>query len=573
MKKFVSIFPLAATAALLVSCASLEEDTKKDSAPLRASVAKTPEEAIAAMELPPGYRLEVVLAEPQIEEPALAVFDGNGVMYVAEMRIYKQDADATGEFEPTSRVSRHEDTNGDGAYDRHTVFVDNMLLPRIVLPLDDRVIIGETNTLDLYVYRDSDGDGVADEKELWFDGGPRGGNLEHQPSGLIWAQDNWLYTTYNDYRLRYANGQAVQEEIPQNGGQWGLTQDDNGKVWYLDAGGEQGPIHFQQHILDGAYSVDGEEADDFRVVWPIDDIPDTQGGRFQLRDDNSLNHFTATCGQDIFRGDRLPADLRGDLLFAEPLGRLIRRARIEVQDGVTRLENVYPQKKFIRTKDPLFRPVNMSTAPDGTLYLVDMYRGIIQEGNWTKKGSYLREIIDETGLGYEIGKGRIYRLVHEHFEPGPQAPNARRISPPMDRTFIAPQWLVARHRSKAARIAGRRLRRPPTRSAFPKRCGSSNAGARPVNARGLGNALSQTDSPRLGRRPLFHSPARSSSRRALSRNQRDDSGSGIPSSRRRNAVRSHPSHALPQARRGAECPGADPQDRGIKSLERRLRHQ
>ncbi len=384
------------------------------------SIALTPMEAIEEMRLPEGYSLELVLSEPHIEEPALAVFDGNGRMYVAEMRTYMQDADATGEFEPTSRVSMHEDTDGDGSFDRHTIYADNLLIPRIVLPLDDRVIIGETNTLDLYAYCDTDGDGVSDEKTLWFEGGPRGGNLEHQPSGLIWAQDNWLYTTYNDYRLRFTRGVVEQEMIPKNEGQWGLTQDDFGKVWYVDAGGESGPVHYQQHIPYGTFDIEGQEAGSYRVVWPIDNIPDTQGGRFQLRDDNTLNHFTATCGQDIFRGDRLPEDLRGDLLFAEPVGRLIRRSKISVHDGITRLENAYEKSEFIRTTDPLFRPVNMTTAPDGTLYIIDMYRGIIQEGNWTREGSYLRGIIDEYGLDKEIGRGRIYRLVHKDFEPGPQ---------------------------------------------------------------------------------------------------------------------------------------------------------
>ncbi len=146
------------------------------------------------MQLQPGYHLEPVLTEPQIEEPVMVAFDGNGRMYVVEMRTYMRDADATGEFERVSRVSLHEDTDGDGVYDRHTVFADHLLLPRILLPLDDRVVIGETNTDDLYLYRDTDGDGVADEKSLWFTGSPRGGNLEHQPNGLTWALDNRLYS-------------------------------------------------------------------------------------------------------------------------------------------------------------------------------------------------------------------------------------------------------------------------------------------------------------------------------------------------------------------------------------------
>jgi len=375
------------------------------------------------MQMPSGYRLEPVLTEPDIAEPVMIAFDGNGRMYVAEMRTYMMDADATGEQEPFSRVSRHEDTDGDGVYDKHTVFADKLLLPRILLPLDDRVIVGETNTDDLYVYRDSNGDGVADEKTRWYEGGPRGGNMEHQPNGLTWAMDNGLYSTYYDYRLRFgADGKAIKESIPVNGGQWGLTQDDWGKVWFVNAGNETGPVHFQQHIIYGQFNAPDEHIGHYKTVWPIAQVPDTQGGPGQLRPNNTLNHFTATCGQDIFRGDRLPADLRGNLLFAEPVGRLIRRTLITVEDGVTRLANAYEseQSEFIRATDPLFRPVNMVTAPDGTLYIVDMYRGIIQQGNWTRKGSYLREQIDAHEFQREIGRGRVYRLRHESFAPGPQ---------------------------------------------------------------------------------------------------------------------------------------------------------
>jgi mono/diheme cytochrome c family protein len=375
------------------------------------------------MELPQGYRLEPVLAEPHIAEPVMIAFDGNGRMYVAEMRTYMQDAEGTGEMQPVSRVSRHEDTDGDGVYDRHTIFADKLLLPRIMLTLDDRIIIGETNTDDLYIYRDSNGDGVSDEKTLWFQGGKRGGNMEHQPNGLVWALDNGIYSTYYNYRLSFGpNGEAKKEEIPVNGGQWGLTQDDWGKVWFVNAGNETGPVHFQQHIIYGQFTAPNELIGQYKVVWPIARVPDTQGGPAQLRPDNTLNHFTATSGQDIFRGDRLPAELHGNLLFAEPVGRLIRRTLITVEDGVTRLANAYEDQhsEFIRATDPLFRPVNMITAPDGTLYVVDMYRGIIQEANWTRKGTYLRGQIEARDLQKEIGRGRVYRLRHEKFAPGPQ---------------------------------------------------------------------------------------------------------------------------------------------------------
>jgi glucose/arabinose dehydrogenase/mono/diheme cytochrome c family protein len=423
----VILLPLLIPALVLAACSTPSEVSQDTAVPAAAadvpSIALSPEASIATMELPAGYRLEPVLTEPHIAEPVMIAFDGNGRMYVAEMRTYMQDADGTGEQEPVSRVSRHEDTDGDGRFDRHTVFADKLLLPRILLPLDDRIIIGETNTDDLYVYRDSDGDGVADEKTKWFSGGPRGGNMEHQPNGLVWALDNGIYSTYYDYRLRFgADGTAIKEEIPVNGGQWGLTQDDWGKVWFVNAGNETGPVHFQQHIIYGQFSAPDELIGRYKVVWPIAKVPDTQGGRGQLREDDTLNHFTATSGQDIFRGDRLPAELRGNLFFAEPVGRLVRRTLVTVDDGITRLANAYEdrQGEFIRATDPLFRPVNMVTAPDGTLYIVDMYRGIIQQANWTRKGSYLREQIEAHELQREIGRGRIYRVRHADFVPGPR---------------------------------------------------------------------------------------------------------------------------------------------------------
>ena len=178
------------------------------------------EEALKSIELPDGYALELVLSEPQVEEPVALAWDGNGVLYVVEMLTYMQTADATDEQAPKSRISRHEDTNGDGNYDKSTIFIDNLLLPRMVLPLDDRVMVGVTNTLDLWNYRDSDGDGVADEKVKIFEGGRRGGNMEHQPSGLIWNLDNWIYITYQNVRYRYTDGTFRKEQLPRGGGQW-----------------------------------------------------------------------------------------------------------------------------------------------------------------------------------------------------------------------------------------------------------------------------------------------------------------------------------------------------------------
>jgi len=382
----------------------------------------SPQDELKTFQLPDGYKLELVLSDPDIKEPVLAVFDGNGRMYVAEMRTYMQDIDGHGENEPRSRISRHESTKGDGVFDKHTVYLDNLVLPRAVLPLDDRVLVNVTDTADITINRDSKHDGVADETKVWFNGGPRGGNLEHQASGLVWGLDNWIYSTYNSYRLRWnGKGDPLKESTAPNGGQWGLAQDDYGKMWWSNAGGEKGLWNYQTPILYGAINVSSQKPEDFDAVWPLVGLADVQGGTNRYRpDDKTLNHFTGCAGQTVYRGDRLPPELYGNVFLPEPVGRLIRRATVKVEDGITKVNNPYPKSEFLRSTDPNFRPVNMTTGPDGCLYIVDMYRGIIQEGNWVKEGSYLRERVKENGLQNNIDHGRIWRLTHKDYPPGPQ---------------------------------------------------------------------------------------------------------------------------------------------------------
>ncbi len=408
--------------ATFLACAAFAQTKPTFTFPI---TAKSPAEELKTISLPEGYSLELVLSEPTIMEPMAFAFDGDGKMYVVEMRTYMQDIDGTGENEPKSRISLHESTKGDGVFDKHSVYLDNLLLPRMVLPLDDRLLVNITNTQDVTIHRDTNGDGVADESNVWFAGGPRGGNMEHQASGLVWGLDNWIYTTYNNYRLRWdGEGKpALKEPTASNGGQWGLTQDDYGKMWWSSAGGEKGIWNYQAPILYAAINVQQQKSELFDTVWPLVGLADVQGGTNRFRpEDKTLNHFTACAGQTVYRGDRLPGELYGNVFLPEPVGRLIRRATVEVKDGITVVANPYEaqQSEFIRSTDPLFRPINMSTGPDGTIYILDTYRGIIQEGNWVKPGSYLRSAIEPTGMQHNVSRGRVWRLVHKDFKPGPQ---------------------------------------------------------------------------------------------------------------------------------------------------------
>ena len=140
----------------------------------------SPEESIKRMLLPEGYHVELVASEPMINEPVATAWDANGKLYVAEMLTYMQDIDGTNQQEPWSRISVLEDIDGDGKMDKSTVFIDSLILPRIILPLDDRVIVGETYNRNIWSYRDTDGDLKADEKILLLE------NKKRDNSNLIW---------------------------------------------------------------------------------------------------------------------------------------------------------------------------------------------------------------------------------------------------------------------------------------------------------------------------------------------------------------------------------------------------
>jgi len=403
---------------------AIDNNRGADFAPKPPIAAKTPADAAKTFVLPPGYRMELLVAEPDVISPAVIEFDGNGRMYVAEFRTYMPDVDGTNQHAAVNPISRWEDTNGDGTFDKKTIFADKLVLPRMILPLDgNSILTNETASDDVIKLTDTNNDGVADKREVVFSGVGigRDGNLEHEQSGFVWGLDNWIYSTYNSFRFRWTPRGMLREPLPPNGGQWGLTQDDDGKMWFVCAGCERGPLNFHVPIQYGAFNrLDGEFEAGFDLVWPIAGLGDIQGGMGRVRMPvGTLNHFTATAGPDIVRGHRMPPDLVGDLLFTEPVGRLIRRTKIVKDQGLTQLQNAYPGSEFILSTDPLFRPVNMKTAPDGTVYVADMYHGIIQEAQWAGPNSYLRHKILQYQLDKIVNYGRIWRL---RFDGVPEVP-------------------------------------------------------------------------------------------------------------------------------------------------------
>ena len=115
----------------------------------------------------------------------------------------------------------------------------------------------------------------------------------------------------------------------------------------------------------------------------------------------------------IIRGHRLPNELQGDYCYGEPVARMVRCMYAENKEGLTYVHTTTPGDEFIKSTDPFFRPVDQKIAPDGTLYIVDMYHGIVQERQWSGAGTYIRARIEQYDLDKVVHYGRIWRLVHD----------------------------------------------------------------------------------------------------------------------------------------------------------------
>lgn len=384
-----------------------------------------PKESLRKFQLPPGYRIELVASEPMVQEPVAIAWDGNGAMYVVQMNTYMKDANATEEYEPTSRIMKLVDTDNDGRMDQVSIFIDSLVLPRTVLPVGDEVLVTVTNQQHVWSYKDTNGDGMADEKRIVYKNNTIDSrNLEHQNGGFYWNLDNWIYPSRDNLRYKYKNGMLMADTLVDNMiGQWGLTADNYGKLFYSEAGPGLPAVQIQQMPAYGALNFKDQYSEDFTYLWPVIGNVDAQGGPRALREDSTLVRFTSGAGQSIFRGDRLPTNMVGDYFIPEPVGRVIKRGKVINQNGKIRIESAYKEVDWLASADMNFRPINTYTGPDGCFYIVDMYHGIIQEGEWTPPDSYLGKKIVELGLDKNKGMGRIYRVVHKDFKPDRTKPN------------------------------------------------------------------------------------------------------------------------------------------------------
>lgn len=374
----------------------------------------SPEEALESFSLPAGFEIEIAAAEPFINSPVAMEFDEAGRMWVVEMTGYMPNADGTGEDARVGSIVTLEDTDKDGRVDKRTVFLDKLQMPRAICLIDDGVLVAEPPYL--WFCKDTDGDGKSDKKEIVDDKYGSQGNPEHTSNGLMVALDNWIYSANHGSRYKKINGQWIKEATSGRG-QWGISQDNYGRIYFNSNSDQLRVDLFPTHYLSqnpniGRLSGGSYRTTSDQTVWPSRVNPGVNRAyrRGTLRDeDYTLARYTGASGPVVYRGDNFPAEFVGNGFVPEPTGNFIRRNILTEIDGTISATNAYFQSEFLASTDERFRPVNLYNGPDGCLYVVDLYRGLIQHRIFLT--TYLRNQIESRGLENPIHLGRIYRVV------------------------------------------------------------------------------------------------------------------------------------------------------------------
>ena len=379
-----------------------------------------PEEALKTFKVTAGFRLELVAAEPLVREPVAISFDADGRLWVAEMRGYMPDVDGKGEDQPVGDIVVLEDSKGDGKYDKSTVFLDHLVLPRAIACIGDGVLVAEPPNV--WFCRSTTGKLKCDQKILVTSTYCSRAAVEHTANGLMPAMDNWIYSADSTMRFRYENGR-FSTGTTRSRGQWGITQDDLGRLFYNSNSdflrGDLVPCYAALAHAGKGPGLGVQIVKD-QTCWSARVNPGVNRGyqKGSLREDGRLATCTAACGPVIYRGDNFPPEFEGNAFICEPAGNLITRRILKEENGTISATNPYAKAlDFLTSTDERFRPVNLYTGPDGCLYVVDIYRGIIQHKLYVT--SFLRKQILDRGLDKGLGLGRIYRVVSETKPPGP----------------------------------------------------------------------------------------------------------------------------------------------------------
>ena len=383
----------------------------------------SPAEALGSFSIAPGFSIEPAATEPLIEDPVAIAWDEAGNLYAAEMRGFMPDLYGTGQTAAVGAVVRLSDLDRDGVYDRREVLADQLVLPRAVAIVNEGLLIAEPPNL--WLCPNTDGGAATidcDDRVSLGAYGDQPGSVEHAENGLLMGLDNWLYSANSVRRLRIVGGELVSEPTLFRG-QWGISKDNAGRLYYNtnsvlllgDSYDAQAVVRAGNRVAPGLNAqISG---DDRMFAVRVNTGVNRAYVPGVLRADGRLDRPTSASGMAVYRGDQFGTEHAADVFVAEPAANAVARLRLK-RDGlkVTAEHVLYPdetwrQREFLASTDERFRPVDIKVGPDGALYVVDFYRGVIQDHLFIS--DELRAQAKERGLERPLGMGRIWRIFRQ----------------------------------------------------------------------------------------------------------------------------------------------------------------
>ena len=382
-----------------------------------------PDAALKSLQTNPGLKIELVAAEPLVESPVAIDWDARGRLWVVEMFDYPMGVD--GNWKPGGRVKM---LDGKG---NATVFIDGLSFPTGLLVVSNGVYICAAP--DILFAQDTDSDGKADRVRTNYTGFATH-NYQARVNGLIWGLDGWVYGSSGlfggkiknlitggtvdlsgrDFRFHPASGIiepaagiSQMGRVRDDYGNW-FGNDNSTLLWHYPL-----PEHFARrnpHVTYPEPRVLVARGKDPNKLFPISRTLE------RFNDPQMANRVTGACGPEIYRDTLLGTDYYGNAFICEPVHNLVTRLVLR-PNGVMFVGERAPgeqDREFLASTDNWFRPVQARTGPDGALWVVDMYRFVIEHPRWIS-ADRLKKLDVRAGAD----RGRIYRIYGRNRMPKP----------------------------------------------------------------------------------------------------------------------------------------------------------